>query len=346
MATRAGKDDKRGIGVFKTRREAEQALYQLRDRGFDLERISVIAPDSDPKSKDAEVDVYTHSQGNHADSGAVSGAIAGGTLGTITGLLVGLGAAAIPGIGPILLAGAEATALATTLAGTAIGTASGGIIGALIGLGVPEDQAKVYNERLSEGQYIILVTGTPRTVEQIGDLLRDLGIEEWHVYDALQVEVTPTVDDVVSPAVVEPQEKVAPPHREREWEVVQQKRSEVIEPDQRTIVTPRVETERRVEVEPQPQVKREVVQQKRPEVIQRDDRTPLPPRPETEHRVKSERQPEVIEQKKIERGEKVVPSNSRADLKKDNLKKIDGKKVSDHPEVIVIDNRDEKYKHL
>jgi uncharacterized membrane protein len=295
MVTTAARDYKRAIGVFKTRRETEQALYQVRDRGIDLKQVSVIASDSDPQTKHPEV--YTHSQGNHADTGAVSGAIAGGTLGIITGLLVGLGALAIPGIGPILLAGAEATALATTLAGTAIGATSGGIIGALIGLGIPEDQAKIYNDRLSEGQYIVLVTGTPGTVEQARDILRDQGIEELNVYDALQVEVTPRMDDVVSPTTLERNERLISPDRE----VVHPQRREIIEGKERTIVTPRVETK---------------------------------------HPVEYDRQPEVIEHK-----EKVVISHSQADIKDDDLKTIDYKKVSDHPEVIVIDRRDEEYKN-
>ncbi|MDY7022424.1 MAG: general stress protein [Cyanobacteriota bacterium] len=203
MAAQTATDYKRGIGVFKTRRETEQALYKLRDEGIDLKQVSVIAPDSDPVSTDAEVELHTHSEGNQADTGAISGAVAGGTLGTLAGLLVGLGALAIPGVGPILLAGAEATALATTLAGTAIGATSGGIIGALVGLGVPEDQAKVYNDRLSDGQYIVIVTGKPETLDRVENILGKHGIDEWHVYDALQVDVTPMTDNLVSPTALE-----------------------------------------------------------------------------------------------------------------------------------------------
>ncbi|GEM_PF-257815 len=323
MATRAAQDYKRGIGVFKTRRQVEQALYRLRDRGFNLEQVSVMAPDSDPKSKDAEVDVYTHSQGNHADTGAVSGAVAGGTLGIIGGLLVGLGAAAIPGIGPILLAGAEATAIATTLAGTAIGATSGGIIGALIGLGIPEDQAKVYNDRLSQGQYIVLVTGTPRSVEQAEDILRDQGIEQWQVYDALQVEVTPTMDDVVSPTTLEHQEEraiITPP--EVKPKVVGEEHPEVIK-EERTIVTPRVETRNPVKydgrqpeiiehkqrqeiVTSTPPVKGEIEHQDHPEIER--ERTIITPRVETRNPVEYDRQPEVIEHK--QRPEKITTTAS------------------------------------
>jgi len=41
--------------------------------------------------------------------------VTGGAVGGLTGLLVGLGALAIPGVGPVMLAGATATALATAL---------------------------------------------------------------------------------------------------------------------------------------------------------------------------------------------------------------------------------------
>jgi len=53
--------------------------------------------------------------GNKADE-ALAGAVTGGA-GGLTGLLVGLGALAIPGMGPVMLAGATATALATALSG-------------------------------------------------------------------------------------------------------------------------------------------------------------------------------------------------------------------------------------
>jgi hypothetical protein len=56
---------------------------------------------------------------NVAKTGAKTGAIAGSAAGGIAGLLVGLGAIAIPGIGPIMLAGAAATAISTTISGSA-----------------------------------------------------------------------------------------------------------------------------------------------------------------------------------------------------------------------------------
>ncbi|NJO44151.1 MAG: hypothetical protein HC835_00075 [Oscillatoriales cyanobacterium RM2_1_1] len=185
---------RRAIGVFNTRHEVESALYKLRDDRFNLDQITVIAPDSDPATRDAELEVQGETHGNKADEGAATGAATGGALGTIAGLLVGLGTLAIPGIGPILLAGAGATTLATTLAGTAIGAATGGIVGGLVGLGIPEERAKVYNERLTQGHYLVVVTGSPEIIDQAERILKHQGVQEWEVYAADNVEVS-AVDD-------------------------------------------------------------------------------------------------------------------------------------------------------
>ena len=121
---------KRAVGVFSTRREAELALRELRDSNFPMDRVSVIAQEGDKIDNIAGADVRDEIRDpddNKADDGAKTGALAGGTLGGLTGLLVGLGTLALPGIGPVMLAGATATAIATTLAGGAIGAAAGSL---------------------------------------------------------------------------------------------------------------------------------------------------------------------------------------------------------------------------
>jgi hypothetical protein len=96
---------------------------------------------------------------------------------------VGLGALAIPGIGPVMLAGATATAIATTLSGTAIGAATGGLIGALIGLGIPEERARVYYDRVSRGDYLVMVEGTEEEIRRAELILSPRGIQDWGIYD-------------------------------------------------------------------------------------------------------------------------------------------------------------------
>jgi len=72
-----------------------------------MDKVSIIARDAARQDDIAGVDVSAR-VGNKADEGASAGALTG-TLGGITGLLVGLGALAIPGVGPVVLAGEIAT---------------------------------------------------------------------------------------------------------------------------------------------------------------------------------------------------------------------------------------------
>ena len=192
---------KRAVGVFNSYEKAEAALHELKKTGFDMNRVSVVARDPDARGDVAGVDVKEKAVGNKADEGAATGAAAGGALGSITGLLVGLGVSLIPGVGPILLAGAGATALATTLAGTAIGAAAGGLVGALIGLGIPEERAKVYNERVAKGDYLVMLTGTQAEIDTAKKILHGHKIQDWGVYDAPDVAnaATTTTTDHVTP---------------------------------------------------------------------------------------------------------------------------------------------------
>ncbi len=173
---------KRAVGVFSSYREAETALNLLKNSGFPMDRVSVIAQDGDRRDNIAGAEVSDRIS-NKADEGATKGAIAGGAVGGLTGLLVGLGALAIPGVGPVMLAGATATTIATTLSGGAIGAAAGSLIGALIGLGIPEDRARVYNDRIANGDYLVIVEGTEDEIHRAESLLNSQGIQDWGIYD-------------------------------------------------------------------------------------------------------------------------------------------------------------------
>ncbi|MEM6755494.1 MAG: general stress protein, partial [Cyanobacteria bacterium P01_C01_bin.38] len=173
---------KRAVGVFATRKDAQKALQDLKDSNFAMDKVSVIARKPQESKDIAGVEVNDR-VGNKADEGAATGAVTGGALGGVSGLLVGLGMLAIPGVGPIMLAGAEATAIATTLAGGAIGAASGGLVGAMVGWGIPEERAHVYNELVSKGSYLVAVKGTEAEISQAQDILSRNGIQEWGIYD-------------------------------------------------------------------------------------------------------------------------------------------------------------------
>lgn len=180
-------NQKRIVGVFKDRSDLEALLRNLKDSNFDMSKVSLIARNIDEVEGAKEV---TEQEGNEAKEGAAAGATTGTVLGGLGGFLVGVGLLAVPGVGPILAAGAEISALASTLAGAGIGAASGGIIGALVGLGIPEEKAKIYNERVKAGNYLVMITGTPEEINRADSMMRDHHVEDFDIFDATDVNNT------------------------------------------------------------------------------------------------------------------------------------------------------------
>lgn len=223
---------RRAIGVFSHRRNAETALTELRDAGFPMSRISIIAKDTNGHGI-AGIDIDKNAGAdNKADEGAKAGAATGGVLGGLTGLLVGLGTLAIPGIGPVILGGAAATALATTVAGGAIGAAAGSIVGALVGLGIPEDRARVYSDRFHKGDYLVIIDGTEAEIHQAEAILKHRGIEEFAIYDATDLgEHRPGFDRVThhdAPIASDRTNYSTDPHRDDPAVVIVDRRDETL----------------------------------------------------------------------------------------------------------------------
>ncbi|MDY7007645.1 MAG: general stress protein [Cyanobacteriota bacterium] len=184
--------NKRAIGIFDNYDNMEKALHELKDAKFNMDKVSIITRDPKGKHEISPNELKEeHEIGNQASEGATTGALAGGALGGLTGLLVGLGALAIPGVGPVLLAGMEATALATTLSGGAIGAVTGGLVGALVGLGIPEDKAIHYSKQVGNGNYLIMVTGTEAEINHAYSILHKRNVQEWAIYD-IPAKVTTT----------------------------------------------------------------------------------------------------------------------------------------------------------
>ena len=166
---------KRAVGTFPTRQDAELALIELRDAGFNMDRISAIADGQSETIADVEVESTTKTK-ESAETGAIMGATTGGMLGLVGSLSI----LAIPGVG---VATEIAVLLGNALLGSGIGAAGGSLVGALIGWGIPEEQAVYYNELLSKGSYVVLVEGTEAEINGASAILTNHKINNWNVYD-------------------------------------------------------------------------------------------------------------------------------------------------------------------
>ncbi|MBF2062972.1 MAG: signal transduction histidine kinase LytS [Calothrix sp. C42_A2020_038] len=173
----------RAVGTFQRQEDAEKALNELRNSGFSMDRVSILAQNKD-SNEIAGAKVKDRGD-NEAQEGAGIGAVTGTALGGIGGLLVGLEALIIPGFGPFLAAGT----IATTLAGAGIGAAGGALVGALTGAGIPEEDAKAYSDRISEGYYLVILEGRNDEIEHASSILKKYHLSNWKTYN---ISDTPT----------------------------------------------------------------------------------------------------------------------------------------------------------
>lgn len=206
---------KRAVGTFASRGDAEKALYKLRDSGFSMDKVSLLAKNADGNDNIAGADVKNERGENEAQEGAGIGATTGTVLGGLGGLLLGLNELLIPGIGPFLAAGT----IATTLAGAGLGAAAGGIIGGLTGMGIPEEDARDYEGHINNGYYLLIVDGYEDEIDRAGSVLSSNNIGNWKIFDAPAPEVETEVKEV-------PVAPVAPvtPVVEKEVDVVNRER--------------------------------------------------------------------------------------------------------------------------
>ncbi len=164
------------VGVFSDRMQAQRAIEALKAAGFRPEDIGILM-----QNKEGAAHLAADT-GTKAGEGAAAGATTGGLLGALGGLLVGLGALAIPGIGPVLAAGPLVAALGPLVGGVATGAAlgagTGALAGALVGLGIPNDEAHLYEERFNKGGILVTVKSGTGRYGEAEQILRQAGAED------------------------------------------------------------------------------------------------------------------------------------------------------------------------
>ncbi|QDK37248.1 DUF3341 domain-containing protein [Bdellovibrio sp. NC01] len=141
------KGHKAVFGIFESKSQLESTVDSLKSDGFRNTDISVLMPSSESTKN------FAHEKSTKAPEGAATGATGGLAIGGVLGWLAGIGALAIPGIGPFVAAGP----IVAAIAGAGIGGAVGGIAGALVGLGIPEYEAKRYEELIKGGGMLLSV---------------------------------------------------------------------------------------------------------------------------------------------------------------------------------------------
>jgi len=138
-------------GLFTTYNDFASLLDSLHHLGFQQDDINVLMSES------THHQYFAPQESNKAPEGASLGGISGGLLGIIIGGLTLAGNIILPGTG-LLVAGPLVGALSLG----AVGATAGGLIGGLVGMGMPEHEAKFFEDSLKERGQILLVVHVPK----------------------------------------------------------------------------------------------------------------------------------------------------------------------------------------
>lgn len=152
-------------GLFKDKASTEAAYKSLRDRDYSDDDINVLMSD---KTRDQYYANDPNSElGNKTLEGTGVGSAVGGTIGAIVGGIAAIGTnLVLPGLGLVVWG-----PVAAALAGAGAGGLTGGLVGALIGHGIPEEDAKRYEEGINNGGVVMGVK--PRSTEDAAALEND-----------------------------------------------------------------------------------------------------------------------------------------------------------------------------
>lgn len=144
------------VGIFQTKTLAEQAVQQIAGLGITNDRISILRPGTPAEQVEASTPI---SDSESPGMGEAMGGTVGGALGAAGGATLGLAIATllIPGVGPIVVAGALGAALLGT-GGALAGMAAGGALEDGLAKGLPHDELFLYEDALRHGRTVVIVS--------------------------------------------------------------------------------------------------------------------------------------------------------------------------------------------
>jgi outer membrane lipoprotein SlyB len=138
------------VGIFHSREAAAAGIHLLRGSGVPEDAINALVPGTSGQ----DVRRVPTDTGEQTGMGTAIGAVVGGATGASIGLPIGAAVASfmVPGLGPILAAGALGAAIAGA-GGAAIGHA----LEANLTHGLSRDELFVYEDALRRGKVVVLV---------------------------------------------------------------------------------------------------------------------------------------------------------------------------------------------
>ena len=148
------------VAIYDTHEQAEHAIKELQEAGVDIKSLSIAA-------RDTHTDEHVVGYYNAGDRMMYWGKM-GAFWGGFWGLLFGSAAFAIPGLGPILVAGPLVGWIIAGLEGAA----------GMVSIGIPKDSVLKYEVALKTDKFLLIVHSSADEVAKAKEIIA--GTEHSH----------------------------------------------------------------------------------------------------------------------------------------------------------------------
>jgi uncharacterized membrane protein len=140
------------VAIFKSHTEAETAVKELQQAGFDMKKLSIVG-------RDYHTDENVVGYYNTGDRMKYWGKL-GAFLGGFWGLLFGSAFFFVPGVGPLLFAGPIASYIVGALEGAVVVGGLSALGAGVYGMGIPKDSILQYETAVKSGKYVLIAHGS------------------------------------------------------------------------------------------------------------------------------------------------------------------------------------------
>jgi cation transport regulator ChaB len=166
--------------IFAQESQIDGAVRRLIDRGIPKEHISVMGRNFQSETR---ITGFI-SKRDIILGGLRNGAIFGSLFGSFLSLLTGVGVLLVPFVGPVVAAGPIGAILLGATSGALAGSAGAGLVSVLAALGMPEEQAALYQTRLAAGEFMMMLEVPADRVGEYQLLLESAGGKDIHTSES------------------------------------------------------------------------------------------------------------------------------------------------------------------
>jgi uncharacterized membrane protein len=162
------------VAVYDTHEQAENAIKELQEAGVDMHSLSIAG-------KDTHTDEHVVGYYNAGDRMKYWGKL-GAFWGGFWGLLFGSAMFAIPGIGPILVAGPLVAWIVAGLEGAVVVGGVSAVGAGLMSIGIPKDSVLEYDVALKTDKFLLIVHGSPDEVSRAKAIIHGIDHSSYAVH--------------------------------------------------------------------------------------------------------------------------------------------------------------------